>query len=96
MRLLRVYAAYQCQVVSLQLIVNSDIRHSGEPSCLSLRKRWIFRRTYPMTLIRSIYSEQPIYFIGTQYKKASIDLVTPTLPIIQIKIIAIRKACTNS
>ena len=40
MRLLRVYAAYQCQVVSLQLIVNSDVRHSGEPSCLSLRKRW--------------------------------------------------------
>ena len=23
------------------------LRHSGEPSCLSLRKRWIFRLTFP-------------------------------------------------
>ena len=30
----------------LQLTANSDIRRSGEPSRLSLRKQWIFRRAF--------------------------------------------------
>ena len=59
----KVYPDYQCQVASLQLIANSDIRRSGKPSRLSLRKRWIFRRAFPMTLINQIYFLQPFYFI---------------------------------
>ena len=47
MRQMILCSAYQCQVAPLQLTVNFGIRHSGEPSCLSLRKQWIFRLAFP-------------------------------------------------
>ena len=46
-RLMECCSSYQCQVTPLQLTVNFDIRRSGEPSRLSLRKQWIFRLAFP-------------------------------------------------
>ena len=58
-----VYNSQQCQVASLQLTANCDIKRSGEPSRLSLSRQWIFRRAFSMTLIHRIYYHQPLYFI---------------------------------
>ena len=46
-----VYNSQQCQVASLQLTANCDIKRSGEPSRLSLRKQWIFRCAWPDDIV---------------------------------------------
>ena len=72
MRLIEWCSSYQCQVASLQLTVNSDIRRSGEPSRLSLRKQWIFRRALPNDIRRKdrIESTNLLYWVyETKYLK---------------------------